>query len=246
MRNMVKQKGQGIVEYALLLAFIVGLAVMLNGSNLGGAVKGVFDDVAAVLGGGSDNKYAQGFSKWSGMKYSELSGVPNSERIAADLAGLTNIADHFNSLGLSFDQLAGTYNESDGYLQHKWPSDLDADKGAAAKGSVIFNYTGAGDREDYFSRTYYKGPADWMQGNNADYVVQGYSNHTWQAERYFFSDEMSDTREKTVRVSFTKDSSGNITGTRVWVNAGGNASTAMTATDENGKTTSYSVYVPKT
>ena len=44
-----KQKGQGIVEYALLLAFIVGIAMMLNGSNLGGAVKGVFDDVAMVL-----------------------------------------------------------------------------------------------------------------------------------------------------------------------------------------------------
>ena len=49
-----KQKGQGIVEYALLLAFIVGLAMMLNGANLGGAVKGVFDDVAMVLAGGEE------------------------------------------------------------------------------------------------------------------------------------------------------------------------------------------------
>ena len=49
-----KQKGQGIVEYALLLAFIVGIAMMLNGSNLGGAVKGVFDDVAMVLAGGEE------------------------------------------------------------------------------------------------------------------------------------------------------------------------------------------------
>ena len=31
-----KQKGQGIVEYALLLAFVVGIAMMLNGANLGG------------------------------------------------------------------------------------------------------------------------------------------------------------------------------------------------------------------
>ena len=61
-RNMLKQKGQGIMEYALILAFVVGIAMMLNGANLGGAVKGVFDDVAAVLGGGSENKYAQGLS----------------------------------------------------------------------------------------------------------------------------------------------------------------------------------------
>ena len=40
LRNAVKQKGQGIVEYALLLAFVVGIAMMLNGANLGGAVKG--------------------------------------------------------------------------------------------------------------------------------------------------------------------------------------------------------------
>ena len=43
------QKGQGIVEYALLLAFIVGIAMMLNGANLGNAVKGVFDDTAELM-----------------------------------------------------------------------------------------------------------------------------------------------------------------------------------------------------
>jgi hypothetical protein len=37
-----------------LLAFIVGIAMMLNGTNLGGAVKGVFDDVAMVLAGGEE------------------------------------------------------------------------------------------------------------------------------------------------------------------------------------------------
>lgn len=48
-RTIIKQKGQGMVEYALLLAFIVGIGMMMNGSNLGGSVKGVFDDVANVL-----------------------------------------------------------------------------------------------------------------------------------------------------------------------------------------------------
>lgn len=45
LRDIVKQKGQGIVEYALILAFVVGIAIMLNGSNISGAVKGVFEDV---------------------------------------------------------------------------------------------------------------------------------------------------------------------------------------------------------
>ena len=47
--TITKRKGQGIVEYALLLAFVVGIAMMLNGADLGGAIKGVFDDAAAVL-----------------------------------------------------------------------------------------------------------------------------------------------------------------------------------------------------
>ena len=49
LRNVVKQKGQGIIEYALLLAFVVGIAMLLNSSNIGGAVKGVFDDVVTVF-----------------------------------------------------------------------------------------------------------------------------------------------------------------------------------------------------
>jgi Flp pilus assembly pilin Flp len=52
-RTITKQKGQGIVEYALLLAFIVGIAMMLNGANLSGAVKDTFDSVANLLGGES-------------------------------------------------------------------------------------------------------------------------------------------------------------------------------------------------
>ena len=54
LKKIGNRKGQGIVEYALLLAFIVGIAMMLNGSNLGGAVKGVFDDVAMLLAGGEE------------------------------------------------------------------------------------------------------------------------------------------------------------------------------------------------
>lgn len=43
------------MEYALLLAFVVGIAMMLNGANLGGAVKDTFDSVANLLAGNSSN-----------------------------------------------------------------------------------------------------------------------------------------------------------------------------------------------
>ena len=56
-----------------------------------------------------------------------------------------------------------------------------------------------------------------------------------------------------MKVAFTTDSSGNVTGTRVWVTQyrnygvenGGSKQTQMTATDENGQETIYNVYVPK-
>ena len=92
------RKGQGIVEYALLLAFIVGIAVMLQGVGLKDAVVGVFDNVVMVLGGGKENKYVTAFKKWGTMDYDELVNESKSARIAADMDGLTNIAAYFNSL----------------------------------------------------------------------------------------------------------------------------------------------------
>ena len=87
------KKGQGIVEYALLLAFVVGIAMMLNGANLGGAVKDTFDKVASVLGGEiEENAYVAGFKKWSSMKKSDLENEDVAARLAADQAALDNIA----------------------------------------------------------------------------------------------------------------------------------------------------------
>jgi Flp pilus assembly pilin Flp len=51
LKHYLNRKGQGLTEYVLLLAFIAGLAMMLNGANLGGTVKGVVNDLAALLGG---------------------------------------------------------------------------------------------------------------------------------------------------------------------------------------------------
>lgn len=46
------EKGQGIVEYALILVFVVALAAYLGASGgLGPAVKGAFDSVVTQLGG---------------------------------------------------------------------------------------------------------------------------------------------------------------------------------------------------
>ena len=76
-----KQKGQGIVEYALLLAFVVGIAMMLNGANIKGEVNEIFDDVVSLLSGG--NQYAAALKKYGSMTRRDLVklGVKNGNII---------------------------------------------------------------------------------------------------------------------------------------------------------------------
>ncbi len=96
LRNAVQKKGQGIIEYALLLAFVVGIAIMLNGSNIGGAVIGVFDDVVTFLGG--EKTYAEYYTKWHDYSANQLAKIPNEERIKADREALAIIARTFIGL----------------------------------------------------------------------------------------------------------------------------------------------------
>lgn len=96
-----KQKGQGIVEYALLLAFVVGIAMMLNSANLGGAVRDKFDDVVIALEG---NKYAPYFKKWHDKTSAWLSeNASAEERLQADQEALARIARAF--IGLDEDKV---------------------------------------------------------------------------------------------------------------------------------------------
>ena len=45
------EKGQGIVEYALILAFVVVIAVAIsNGGNLQQKVQGVFNNMVSAFG----------------------------------------------------------------------------------------------------------------------------------------------------------------------------------------------------
>ena len=94
-RNYLNRKGQGIVEYAMLLSFIVCLAMMLNGANLSGSVKGVFDDAAVLLGGKSDKTYAANVKEWGGLSKAELAKIDNAERVRADREALANIGNAF-------------------------------------------------------------------------------------------------------------------------------------------------------
>ena len=49
----LNNKGQGIVEYALILVFVVAIAalVLTSDTDFGKALKGAFDKVVTALGG---------------------------------------------------------------------------------------------------------------------------------------------------------------------------------------------------
>ncbi len=95
----LNKKAQGIVEYALLLAFIVGLGMTLNGVGIKDSVINVFDDVATLLSGGEGTSYAAAFAKMSQLSKSELiNSFSPDERLAADQAALDNIAKTFYRL----------------------------------------------------------------------------------------------------------------------------------------------------
>ena len=90
---MIKQKGQGIVEYALLLAFIVGIAMMLNGGGLANAVKDTFDSVASLLAGEEKQVAA---TDWGHMDPdNDFNEGNQSERLKVDQKSLENFANFF-------------------------------------------------------------------------------------------------------------------------------------------------------
>ena len=127
-RNYLDRKGQGIVEYAMLLSFIVGLAMMLNGANLSGSVKGVFDDVAALLSG-EKKTYADYYKAWSKLSAAELAKIDNAQRVQADREGLVNIGKRFfheNGEGLTKLEIMALLDSSQVLPENKYFPDTTA------------------------------------------------------------------------------------------------------------------------
>ena len=125
LRNVVKQKGQGIIEYALLLAFVVGIAMMLNGANLGDAIMDTFEKVAIVLGGEGENAYAQRTSKWREYKTDDelRANTTPEERLKSDQDLLISIGNMFLGEKLSdVEQMLAQYNQHIAYGTAEDPS----------------------------------------------------------------------------------------------------------------------------
>lgn len=103
-KSLLAQKGQGLVEFALILAFCVGIGVAAREVGFAEAISNLFDsgekteDVAAAIGGplAADRlNYGKYLAKWGKKTADELAAINNQERITGDQKGLLAIAQNF-------------------------------------------------------------------------------------------------------------------------------------------------------
>lgn len=118
LRNVFNEKGQDLVEYALILAFCAALVYSLNGVGFTGTIRNVlrtyvFDNVTRVYGLGSF--YTEAYNKWGKASDEDVINADQAARLAADQAALLNIGGYF--IGMKRSDLEATFhlkpNQSD-------------------------------------------------------------------------------------------------------------------------------------
>lgn len=170
LRNYLYKKGQGIVEYALILAFVVGIAMALNGTNIGGAVLDTFDKVVSALKGEEQNAYFAGLKKWG--KATEFNPDTQEERLAIDQLALENIAGFFLNKDRSYIKSLTKNNNQDA----SGSNGLLLGHFGYFEGNSFFT---SEDDGDYLKATETDNFLHWMQGDYGTYdsenkTVAGY------------------------------------------------------------------------
>ena len=103
-KSLLVQKGQGLVEFALILAFCAGIGVAAREAGFAEAISNLLDsgerteDVAAAIGGplaAERLTYGKYLAKWGRKTAEELGAINNQERITGDQRGLVAIAQNF-------------------------------------------------------------------------------------------------------------------------------------------------------
>ena len=103
-KRLFAQKGQGMVEFVLILAFCAGIGVAAREAGFAEAISNLLDsgeqteDVAAAIGGPEAIErltYGKYLAKWGKYTADELAAIRNEERITGDQKGLVAIASNF-------------------------------------------------------------------------------------------------------------------------------------------------------
>ncbi len=246
--TIFNNKGQGIVEYALILALCVSMYMGLDSPKVKQTIRGIYDDVVVenvtkVYGLG--DVYVMALDAWGKKTRAELAEVPDPHRLNADQQALVNIGKAFIGKSLTAEDV---------YKMVKSPTDtFGSNYISQGKEVVIFNLVDHSDNDSYFKNhpdqdIYSTLNGDsrapwtlhWMQGDygtlNPETGTYSYTTDDFDSStRYFFSDcMMKDKNEvawgndqwgndRTIRVSFTFKDEGNkkvVDSVRVRVNRG--------------------------
>ncbi len=235
--SIFNEKGQGLVEYTLILAFCASLYMGANYEDFKQSIRTIYDNVVAVNVTkvyGLGDVYVMALDAWGKKTRSELAEVPDAHRLNADQQALVNIGKVFIGKSLTPSDVKALIKPGDNSYNDNYLLD--------GKEVVIFNYLDDSSKD---ISTGYKGDSrapqtiHWMQGDygtqNPDgsysYTTDGFDNTT----RFFYSDCMMKDKsqvdwgndqwgnDRTIRVSFTfKDEDGKkvVDSVRVRVNRG--------------------------
>ena len=93
-RKILREKGQGLTEYVLILAFIAGIAFMIFGGNgsLKGTVAGTLTETVRILAGLFDEEPDWGHMEVNATNFNDSN---QSDRLKKDQKALENLARFF-------------------------------------------------------------------------------------------------------------------------------------------------------
>ena len=201
-RNYLDKKGQGIVEYAVLLAFVVALAMMLNAGGLKDSVVAVFDDVADFL---AYRTYTEYYGDWHNLSKADLYQVSNAKRLKADQEGLQALVQ--NLIGLSAED---ALTELQKLMSGAKADDVNPNADGDSKALTLLTYWGHYDgdastpyitlgHDTQMDAVGYitNGQATTYAQNAADNILK--KDRTVSGDRIFFSNGMTgDTNQRTI------------------------------------------------
>ena len=121
MMRIKSEKGQGLTEYVLILAFVAGIAMMMfGGGGLKGTLVNTFTETVSILGGLLDEKV-----DWGHADPNTFNDSNSAERLAYDQNALGNLAAFF--IGKTRQELANYFSaqglnnaEKDGGIMVGW------------------------------------------------------------------------------------------------------------------------------
>lgn len=222
---LLGEKGQSLIEWALVSLLVVGLVYMFQESSLLPQLSNAYDNVGSYLGNTPTNQ--QTVSKYGSISNTELRQVDNAERIAMDDATLRNLAGAF--LGKTKSELETMFMKTPNYNKYN-------PNGQLNQGNLLFDYyiRSTGDGENEAVRIEFAGEVvskenllNWMQGNYTAYASTEKQRESDQ--RYFFSNDLIDSHgidgntvqsesvwAVCVRCCFEFDNTGKVSAVQIW------------------------------